>query len=116
MTETEKRELDAFCATEVMGWIHGVDGYGSPSWFAGREPRLKASWKPTTDSAAAMKVLRKCAEHCEKLGIERGYDVDFSISMERGKYFVGCDIFIECMSADTLELALALFAKQLFSK
>lgn len=120
MTDKEKRELDAWIAEHVMGWKRvdqladlEVDGsnfalnigtripirWGSPQWLF---------FSPTTDPAAAMLVLVKCYE---KLGK----------SLCVGPSTLGAEVFIGGQyektnrMAATIELAICLFAQQLFT-
>ena len=109
MTTQELRELDCFVAKEVMGWR-----YDNFYWWHGTDI-LELSECPrfTTDSKYAMDVLKKCAEKEEiTIAIEK---------KESDRWIVG---FIQWgdeaiwnqKSGETLELAICLFAKQLFSQ
>ncbi len=63
---------------------------------------------PSTDPAAAMQVLEKCAD---KLDDPKKYNPGVSpITKSGGQWWVGNQ------HAETLPLAICLFAKQLFSK
>lgn len=127
-SEQELRELDAFCAEFVMGWklvpkilkiqegcfaTHpGGDGvfvhdYGN---------RIK-TFAPTTNPADALAVLKKCSE---KMG--EVWDDDSTIAVQ----FVPVEEIWRVQQTDvnggiriesaSLELAICLFAKALFSK
>lgn len=136
--ETELRELDAWIAEHVMGWKPtfavrkgdhyyraGERGYTSSLYESGcylkeeaeallvrgEDMSLVPHERPnyTTNPADAMAVLEKCAEKVS-LGIEISRD-------DSGEWFVeniGSDS-TEAVMADTLPLAIAKFARQLFS-
>jgi len=107
MNETEQRELDAWIAENVMGWDLGESkpGHGWP-WFGefgfGDEQEKIPHY--TTDPAAAMEVLKKCSE--ETYITTRRHKRCWSMSGSNGM----------TIEAETLELAICLFAKKLFSK
>jgi len=123
MTTQELRELDAWIAEHVMGWadVHmrqsGLVGY------APCEPRkvrtatgdgvsttaaFTSEVPYYTDSADAMDVLKKCAEkHQHDIAIGTAGPTDWRVwagELNGATY------------ASSLELAICLFAKQLFSK
>ena len=103
MSVTEQRELDAWIAERVMGWIPTFKDCGkSPSGCETLFPHY------TTDPAAAMEVLKKCAEKCSLAGMEfvivRGFDWRVCAEPQRG-----ISTF-----AETLELAICKFAKKLW--
>lgn len=118
MNEKELRELDAWIAEHVMGW-RGIE------WFQPDSPRL-ADRQPkgfyrsvvngvcvaipayTTSPADAMMVLERCQKHGTTLALNLG---------SSGQYWVSdCDKKARYAVAETLPLAIALFAKKLFSK
>jgi hypothetical protein len=72
-------------------------------------------FKPTTDPAAAMMVLEKCLSvvgttvHLERRTRQQGFKKDEFCIWFAGKYG-------EAIKAETLPLAIVLFAKKLFSK
>lgn len=121
MTIEEMRELDTFCATNVMGWSECRSGMQSKSdptcdaWLLKTKrycTRFKYGWRPTKDAVDAMDVLKKCAEKCQH---------ELAINAPTPKLWgVGCiDWDTESTvkhEAETLELAICLFAKQLFRK
>ncbi len=109
MTETEMRELDAWIAEHVIGWSYEVtgsdpteDGY---CWFD--ENRKFPCELPhySTDPAAAMQVLEKCAERSAIMIIKDDGCVVAQINGKR-------------LTADgpTLPLAICQFARKLFEK
>src|SRR5580693_7144670 len=117
MKEKELRELDAFCADNVMGWksvsgtkltiekdeyfVHSTTGHvlhGNAS-----EP-----FCPTTDPASAMEVLKKCAETV--IGAVEVYRTS------EGKWVIQDDYNDPNQQSETIELAIVKFAKQLFTK
>jgi hypothetical protein len=124
MTDTEKRELDAWIAVNIMKWQevkpwdinpgHGqfVIRHGVP---VAPPPIFK--FEPTTDPAAAMEVLKKCAAKLYPSDEVQIYGND-----EDGGYVIfspetkDAEGFVLESDAKTLELAICLFAKKLFSK
>ena len=95
MSEKQLRELDAFIAEHVFG-------------FDMAETSVDDIERYTTDPAAAMLVLEKC---CDKLE-------GFEITVWRGeKWHCGLRKGNTVhQKADTLPLAICLFAKELFAK
>lgn len=75
------------------------------------------SFKPTTDPAAAMEVLKKCVEQCDMpVEIDRKRDKKTGHwRIESGTMSQGL-LVIAPPDCNTLELAICLFAKKLFSK
>lgn len=126
MTDTELRELDAWIAENVMGyaWLQPIGGRYTRFYLVSpnnhkdlkpefvfhrksyRDEDIENAPRYTTDPAAAMEVLKKCSE---KYSIKIGFDVN-------GKWFVShYDAKFEgVIRAETLELAICLFAKKLF--
>jgi hypothetical protein len=116
MSKKEHQELNQWIAEHVMGWRDfktGVYGAGAPE----REPTLHGTPPTrksgtfsipnyTTDPAAAMEVLKKCAEKT-KVSIFNHRAGGWQIESSNGMWFD---------EIETLELAIALFAKNLFSK
>ena len=137
LTDKELRELDAWIAEHVMGFVwtrhrHAANKFINKRWLlepekfkelnevgkgewihaSGKEEILIAEYGEetvpayTTDPAAAMKVFKKCQDmRC--LAINK--NTITSIGHEDEKAIVECN-------AETLELAIAKFAKALFSK
>ncbi len=114
MTPTELRELDAWIAEHVMGWKISQAGNSGKN--------QSGQWKSipiyTTDPAAALEVLKKCYEKiwsdnpiitkCQHFKIE---------IWNNGLWVVQQSEKIETsIESETLELAICLFAKKLFSK
>jgi Phage ABA sandwich domain len=129
MTPTEQRELDAWIAEHVMGyrWTkierRGKTNHLFPSEQFRFEPAVDnfndngGAPSFTTDPAAAMEVLKRCAD---KVTAEFGsLDIDgqgnsWLISAQmRGEFAADVEHETE---AKTLELAICLFAKKLFTK
>jgi len=102
-------ELDKWIAENVMGLVWR--GCGCNSWFDPKNKmEISYNLSPTTDPAAAIKVLEKCAEM---------FPVEIRIgNYDKGRYFVGTDYDFDMThgKAETLELAICLFAKKLFGK
>jgi len=123
MTTQELRELDAWIAEHVMGWkrvdsvlrIFSKDQFATNSAF-NEPPRVMIyesyssvqSWIPTERGSDAMDVLKKCAEkHQHDIAIGTAGPTDWRVwagELNGATY------------ASSLELAICLFAKQLFSK
>lgn len=117
MNEHELRELDAFCAERVLGWKPIVRQADSTYpelryWNMGNGfERLQQQFRPTTDPAAAMQVLEQCHKQC---CVETG--IFENVSGSKRGYFARSIYKDITTEAPTLELAIALFAKKLFSK
>lgn len=125
MTPKELRELDAWIAEHVIG-------FEFPCLFeptgANGEICCKCNHHisfdrhhfphPTTDPAAAMQVLEKCA-NSNAVGVQG--NVEIYQEPEGGKWAV-CfnaayqDKCVEPVFGNTLPLAICLFAKKLFAK
>jgi hypothetical protein len=112
MTEQETlRELDAWIAENVMGWIldspksyrKGVAVFAF--WNEGSTSRLAQDWKPTTDRAASQEVLERC---------NATTDVHFALFVEGQPFEIWGGG--HRAKAETLPLTVALFAKKLFGK
>jgi len=119
MTTEELRSLDAFIAEHVMGWqlvttLHDIVTPGqffarSDGVFVFKRGSELRNFHPTTDPAAAMEVLKKCGEELYGHGVaieirnynRQGWTV---MAQSRGN------------TAETIELAICYFAKQLFTK
>lgn len=131
----ENADLDIFIAEKVMGWSIYTSGRGSihalenENTDAERDYVVKsnhpwdtANFSPSTDPASALEVLKKCAEHMKNgiMGIASpiGDSVASTIKKPSQGWVVG---FIGKPSnfdveAETLEIAICLFAKKLYSK
>lgn len=122
MTDKEMRELDAWIAEHVMGWRLSTRG-GSwrstdPGWIDSENElqRIQENWKPSTDPAAALEVLKKCADKSDMpIEIDRKRDNGGPWRVETGVLSQGL-VAIAPRDQNTLELAICLFAKKLFSK
>lgn len=133
MSAEEMESLNAYLAERVLGWTwfkytpkdsHDYQGCRTladrPHRFLvkakGDEPLAPDAFynipRPTTDPAAAMTVLEKCAEG-ESVSLSRA----FHSNEQADLYTVrnGClgDVYA---TAETLPLAICLFAKKIFSK
>lgn len=123
MTDKELRELDAWIAEHVFGWSRWNfnNGYTAHNYldqtngqankyrkhgFVDGLTLLESFPKYTTDPAAAMEVLKKCCEHPY-------YPFGFAVAFSKG--FPNPWV-CETATAETLELAICLFSKKLFSK
>lgn len=119
MNDTELRELDAWIAEHVMGWtiFKTTDDWhkaGSPTsrtiQVLDQTPHFDIP-KYTTDPAAAMMVLEKCGSE-NTIAIYFGTDGVWHVEHEN----IYEDRVDFQAKAETLPLAICLFAKQLFSK
>lgn len=119
MNATELRELDAWIAEHVMGLVPYKNGITEASknwWIDKSKDEIKQKFNPTTDPAAAMEVLKKCAEK-----MEEEYDDSRSIAINKERlteiWFVSETDVANGISesAKTPELAICLFAKKLFT-
>lgn len=123
MNDRELRELDAWVAEHVMGWTD-LELYQPPSEFMEEQQppffrgmnKMCLLWQSipncSTDPAAAMQVLEKCTKNCSK-------DCKTISVRENGEgymVFARDSYYREVAEAETLPLAICLFAKQLFSK
>ena len=118
MNESELRELDAWTAEHVMGWKHVTKladfktdtfiGSHNGIIVGSKDHNRATNWRPTSDSGNAMDVLKKCAEN-KMVGI--------SIDSLGGQIEVWSIVYPEFRAqSETLELAIAQFAKALFSQ
>ena len=129
MTTTERRELEAEIAVLVFGAERPLDKFYQsryhPHGDDSQSVRFSkiAGWvscpKYTTDPAAAMEALKGCARMGHVVTIE------YTGTNTRGEtQWMVCKLHCYssgyseefCTCADTLELAICLFAKKLFSK
>jgi Phage ABA sandwich domain len=118
MTTTELRKLDAWIAEHVMGWlrVNSNEKLDHPQRFNVLPDRILIGqnmghriieYSPTTDPAAAMQVLEKCITGNTSIAINHG---------TTGWWVTDCDKKKNYAIAETLPLAICLFAKKLFSK
>ncbi len=126
MNDTEKRELDAWIAEHVFGWIaSGYTGTYDPPLkdkATGKSAGIPLMFNPTTDPAAALEVLKMAAAKFPKgivgIGSPMGKEsVASTLPKTSQGWVVGwigkpCNFDVE---ADTLELAICLFTKKLFT-
>lgn len=118
MTNEQMRELDAWIAEHVMGWKLFRDGRnniaaemptGETCIVTANHPWDESDFSPTVDSAPAMEVLKKCVDvlyGCNSFSLE---------VFRNGNHWVVRHPIYGSPHAPTLELAICLFAKQLFS-
>ena len=124
MNDMEMRELDAWIAEYVFGWNrqrfnnghvrHNIlvpekfraDKYRKHGWNKGVE-LIDNFPHYTTDPAAAMDVLEKCA-------IKSGYGLTV-IPQSNGMWFA-CSNYANEAFGETLNIAICLLAKKLFTK
>ena len=110
MTDQELRELDAWIAEHVFGATRAIDkGFACGDCDDRHTVRFNKDegWTAcplyTTDPAAAMQVLERCAE---KLG--------FLPDIKKSRIGYAWIYGGAASNADTLPLAICLFAKRLF--
>lgn len=125
------RELDAWIAEHVMGWkrcksIHSLDyanRYAIDTTGAiyrhnpkRRDTRMSL-FHPSTDPAAAMEVLKKCIAKCNEDGASLDLDLNEQSKtlINKMHYGVSYESSLD-EEGETLELAICLFAKKLFTK
>lgn len=113
-SEKEMHELNLFCAGHVIGWELIEVFKIKPGYFAVHGDSILINYCgsnigffcPTTDAAAALQVLEKCAKRCtveiQNIG-SKGWMV-WSGTRQHG-------IFHE-----TLEIGIVKFARSLFEK
>lgn len=107
MTEKELRELDAFCAEHVMEYSAGIDADGNDVWYYDQgKSILMELWQPTVAPEDAMEVLKRCMVKTRTTLSTDTFEGNAVYNHERDT--VG--------TAETLELAIVLFAKKIFSK
>ena len=110
MNTKEMRELDAWIAGHVMGlkrvtfntfWNSGLG-----AWECQGPTGMQSVHHYTTDPAAAMKVLEKCAESAQ---------LTICIGKTEGGFKLWLpNRFDSAIEAPTLPLAICLFARKLF--
>ncbi len=118
MKDKERQELNCWIAKWVMGWkrvespskiVRGkffYNGGDTLIHYGQAGHNQLTNFKPTNDPAAAMEVLKKCASHSAVI-ITRPTTDSWRITTRT---------LSVCIEAETLELAIALFAKKIFSK
>ena len=116
MTTKELRELDAWIAEHIMRFKPSRHKFPQRLWVGvgwNHEP-----FEPTTDSTAAMEVLKRCVE-CGK--IKGQFNIVIYRPESNGPWACGMKAAFGHQNvgtelAETLELAICLFAKKLFRK
>jgi hypothetical protein len=118
MTTTEMREFDAWIAVNLFGYEHrqikpcAIFPDGGMAWHNGNGA-VDYLHGYTTDPAAAMEVLKKCADKVSKID-------NVCLCVRGGKWsiwYCDGDAGTICESeSKTIELAICKFAKKLFGK
>jgi len=118
VTNQELRELDDWIAINVMGLK-----FNGHHWVLKSDENLCAKLgghcpEYTTDPAAAMAVLEKCAA---TNAAGKTITIVIFSELEHGRFGVGCEAAyekdeIDPQFATTLPLAICLFARKLFEK
>lgn len=98
MTKAQKYDLNDWISIHVIGWN-------------AQDTRLN-SFNPTQESKDAMDVLKKCAEQSQEDIAITKYDTEWRVGIADWNW----ESMRDCKTAETLELAICLFAKQLFSQ
>lgn len=115
MNDKDLRELDAYLAEHVMGWkkVSSPQDLCKGSFLANKGADCieysSGRFKPSTDPAAALMVLEKAAAKLAPHSLVISFENDQWYVFEGGN-------FMEAVKNDSLTLAVASFAKQLFSK
>jgi len=127
MTTTEMRELDAWIAWKVFDWQwryasssneyflapqKSVAGTLAPNREYKITPKIvQSSCIPnySTSGGLAIEVLKKCAEHCGNPVLICKWTSKWELWQE------GYSLYKENYAAETLELAICLFSRKLFS-
>jgi len=120
MSSNEARELKIWIQIHVFGWKHSAEKkYPHRRGFSKDGVFLLEYDMPDypNDDGAAFSVLERCATECESSG--DGIDISFTKQTgewEVGRMQLGFEWSIELRSsAQTLPLAICLFAKKLFT-
>ena len=110
MKENELRELDEWIAENVFGW-RPYKKRTDATWVhpPGHHASFGAWPRYTTDRAAAMEVLEKCVERCD------AFETGLSMYIHPDGFAICCDLTND-IDAETLPLAICLFAQHLFKK
>lgn len=108
MTDKESRGLDVWIAVNVFGWTDDIKGSGHYYMLDGAKSKTMDYhfWQPTSDRAQAMEVLEKCGDET----------VPTLAKMSSGKWHIFSKFKKISVTAETLPLAICIFAKKLFSK
>jgi hypothetical protein len=130
MTQQEMHDLDAWIAEHVFGWVkmNFNNGYTRHNYLNKTKERAnrfrKHDWaygyhyvkhEPsyTSDSAAAMEVLKKCILKCQN---ELTFAAPAPFMWKVARLDWDSECCMELQEAETIELAICLFAKELFGK
>ena len=108
----ENRELEAWIAEHVMGY-EKCPPPDDTGWHDGDE--YFHSFEPTSNPAAAMEVLKKCAIILSEYDEEEYATISFEVPNVWAVEKCNCLNSLRAESS-TLELAICRFAKKLFSK
>lgn len=125
-TTKEDRELDAWIAEHVMGWR--LRGHIPSYWErdasdeicflgeVGNQDDECLEWRPSQYPAQAMEVLAKCAVELSPDGGGRAIAIEWQGDVQESWMVCETDVVGIQAEAPTLPLAIAKFAKSLFSK
>ena len=121
MTNPETRNLCYWLAENVMGWAVETGDYGQMI-CRDNSVAVYLNFFPTEDPDAALMVLEKCLKKVSELGV---FDISMCLDAGADEPYVVClnspddandEICVDsCASAKTLGLAIALFARNLYS-
>jgi hypothetical protein len=115
MSEQELRSLDAWIAEHVMGFVK--EPYPDETGWKDKAGKYLNRFNPTIDPTAAIEVLKKCCDR-KTVAVVQAKDGGWQICLLMLVGMTGAMGWptqaIET-EADTLELAICLFAKQLFA-
>jgi hypothetical protein len=130
MIAKELRELDRWIMQHVMGWVPetrklyggevNVKGFGKNTHLSLGDPYRQFTLDPpaaySTDPAAALLVLAKCAEKCV-VTVEFGATAENKMQwmVARLEMEDNDRLEVDCKCAATLPEAICKFARQLFS-
>lgn len=109
MTEQEMRELDRWLAENVFHIPKHLISIKGAFQVPGKDYLCREIDRYTTDPAAAMLVMEKCAENVSDA-------IRYRVSRPAGVHRLSCFEIPEVVAAETLPLAIAKFARQLFGK
>lgn len=115
MKTNKLREIDFWIAENVFSWKRGKTyANGNGEWIVNggsypNAPTYDQTPCYTTDPAAAMTVLEKCAENTKDLDC-------IYLGKVHDEWVVGIDSIKKEEVAETLPLAIAKFARKLFTK
>ena len=118
MTTEELRELDAWIAENLFGMKHD---WRNCHWCQSSDPYALNNGhfqRYTSDPAAAMEVLKKLSSKCEEMSGDLVISSGgiWTVGIQRYAEYGGAEEIDPLCEAETLELAICLFAKKLFVK